>query len=58
LFWVYAALSGVSPAFFAGSASVDRGFFGIGARSVFRRALCSPARASPMEPCIPGRRLI
>jgi hypothetical protein len=58
LFWIYAAPSEVPPAFFAGPTSVDRGFFGIGARSVVRRARGSLARALPMEPCIPGRRLI
>ena len=56
--WGIRRPSGVSPAFFARPTSVDRGFFGIDARSVFRGALCRPARASPMKVCISGRRLI
>ena len=50
--------SGVSPALFAGPTPVNRGFFGIGARSDLRGARRGPVRALPMEACISGRRLI
>jgi hypothetical protein len=45
-------------AFFAGPATVDRGFCSSGARSVLRQARRSPPRASPAEGRVFGRRPI
>jgi hypothetical protein len=57
LFWIYAALLGYLQHFSPGR-HPSIGFFAVGARSVVRRARCTPARALPMKACISGRRLI
>ena len=49
---------GVLTAFFAGPTSRNRGFCGIGVRSVRRRARCSPPRTLLVETRIFRRRLI